>query len=684
MSSDFPKLEIKRFPQLEERETEEARFWKRFRRPVTISQIGAVNHLCFNPVAPHDLAVTTSARIVVYNGQNLAPKHTFSRFKDIARSGEFRPRDGKLLVGGSDSGPIHLHNASTKAMLRVFRGHKGPVYATKFSGRTNIISGGDDATVKVWDVSSESPVTSLDNKHTDYVRAIACSDVSSSIFASGSYDHTVKLWDSRVQQSGSGSHPTMELDHGAPVSALMMLRGNGTLVSAGSNYLKVWDIVSGGKLLTTLSNHQKQITTLCLDGTQERLLSGGLDGHIKFYDLNTYEVAYGFKHSSPILSAAVNADNTRLAIGTTDKTVTVKQRIVPSKQVAAEKRQADVIRGGSYKYFMRGQSRTPSTSDIVAETDKAPKLNKYEKYLKKFQYNEALTATLSTFNPIIILSMLEELTRRGGLRAAIANRDETNLEPLVSFVVRYITHPRYSSVLLDVANMILDIYAPVMGQSYTIDHWFVKLQHKLREELKVQHQLFHLQGALDAIVAASTSNPYYDSNENNQSQEGNLLEDEDQDQSTQSQNDREVRVDEATEHEEDFSPEAMDSVGAEKKEEENVSEEEVASSRDEQLAGQHNQVDENIQEEQNAMIPENSADKMEGSVEKTPQTGRKRKKKRSAGESSEVDNSTANGHFVTPSKLAETNPSTAKAPKTKPSTKKKRKKHKKSSPASTT
>ena len=45
----------------------------------------------------------------------------------------------------------------------------------------------------------------------------------------------------------------------------------------GSNYVKVWDILSGGRSLMAFSNHQKTITSICFDGSYQRLLSAGLD-----------------------------------------------------------------------------------------------------------------------------------------------------------------------------------------------------------------------------------------------------------------------------------------------------------------------------------------------------------------------------------------------------------------------
>ena len=54
---------------------------------------------------------------------------TISRFKDTARSGEFR-KDGKLVVAGSDEGLVQVFDVSSRAVLRTMKGHNQSVYAS--------------------------------------------------------------------------------------------------------------------------------------------------------------------------------------------------------------------------------------------------------------------------------------------------------------------------------------------------------------------------------------------------------------------------------------------------------------------------------------------------------------------------------------------------------------------------
>ena len=88
---------------------------------------------------------------------------------------------------------------------------------------------------------------------------------------SGSYDHTIRLWDTRADSA------PIVLDHGAPVESLLVFPSGAACISAGGNFIKVWNLLCGGKLMAGFSNHQKTITSLGFDGTCQRLLSGGLD-----------------------------------------------------------------------------------------------------------------------------------------------------------------------------------------------------------------------------------------------------------------------------------------------------------------------------------------------------------------------------------------------------------------------
>lgn len=101
------------------------------------------------------------------------------------------------------------------------------------------------------------------------------------------------------------------------------------------------------------------------------------------------------------------------------------------------------------------------------------------------------------------MAVLEELGKRRGLTIALSNRDEESLEPILSFTVRYIARPQFSSLLIGVAHKLCDVYGGVTGQSETIDELFDKLRNRVRDECRVQRSLLKIVGQLDSIMTAS-------------------------------------------------------------------------------------------------------------------------------------------------------------------------------------
>ncbi|CEG48673.1 u3 small nucleolar rna-associated [Plasmopara halstedii] len=501
-SGEFKRLVLKQFPVANEVESAEHLYWKKFYAPQEFQQVGPVTHIDVSPVAPHQVAITSSTRIHLYSTTTNEIVKTFSRFRDVVYSGTFRS-DGKLLVAGGEFPLVQVLDINTRAILRSFKGHTAAVRSTRFStDNVHVLSCSDDKTARYWDLPTGKPLTLL-GEHSDYVRSSAISPSSHNVWATGSYDHTVKLWDLRTSDQ-TVSKSIICLDHGAPVEACMIMPGGSLLLSAGGNVIKVWDILSGGRMLHSLSSHQKTITSLSLDGTSTRLMSGSLDGHLKIYDVKTYELTHGFKYKSGVLSFGMLPTNSHLLAGTVDGILAVRRRTVRRvEQNDITTRQA-IIRGGSYKYFLRGKNSKPTAADYTVATSRHKRIQPYDRALRKFEYKKALNEALDTRSPVVVASILEELRLRVGLKRALGGRDEESLEPLLAFLIKYVTDPKYASLLIHVCTIVCDLYAPKLSQSMLIDGLFVKLCEKLKEEVRVQKQVLSMVGMMDSLMAAQS------------------------------------------------------------------------------------------------------------------------------------------------------------------------------------
>ena len=514
--AEFPKLKLKQYAKVQERETSEAKYWKSFN--ITKEDVLQSSPSCihFNPVDGSNYIVTGSVKVSLYDTLTDKVVRAYSRFSDDAFSGKFR-KDGKLIVAGDKSSSVKVFDVQSKAILREMKGHSSAVRCTTWaSDGLRIFSGSDDKRALCWDLATEEILFSTRSHHTDYVRAIDASPISADVFATGSYDHSVKMWDRRVSEGHGGPVHSLGLDH--PVEYAMFTPSGTMLLTASGSEVRVYDIISGGKLLHTFNNHQKTVTSLCMDGTSSRVLSAGLDGHLKVYSLQTLQVVHGMKFGAPLVSVAMPADNKKLVVGFVNGTVMARSRRVEDAlldtgaahgitagllaQHAAQNRH---FKGAGLAHSSETASNAGSAAeDAAVHTERTARLQPYERLLKKFNYQAALDAALKTRNPVVVITVLEELCRRSGLGIALSGRDETTLEPVVSFSARYVNHPKYSKLVIQVVQKMLDLYAGVLGHSDAIDELFLKLHKQVRAEVGFQRQILRVMGSLDGIISTAT------------------------------------------------------------------------------------------------------------------------------------------------------------------------------------
>ena len=342
--------------------------------------------------------------------------------------------DGRLvLIGGSD-GLIRVCDTSTRATLKSFHesdnyshSHShGNVRSVSWISTRRVVGGGDDGIVRIWDFGNDSnkPVHKLVG-HGDAVRSILIGK--NNMLVTGSYDHSIRIWD-LSEGTEDDDRCLAVLDHGAPVEVLVTLPGPaGFVASGGGTMVKVWDI-SSGRLVHEVSEHSKTITSLCIVGDaginsslfaadevatkQSRLVSGGLDGLLRIYDIKSLKCLHGVHLQSPITSLGASRDGMRLIIGFSSGIFSVRQR---KREITRKRSMAP--RAGTFSHaFRSSNSMLPSIQDFAVNvTSKRRKLQEYDKSLRKFRYSDALDQALASKQPeavriqfldVILLSLL--------------------------------------------------------------------------------------------------------------------------------------------------------------------------------------------------------------------------------------------------------------------------------------
>ena len=222
------------------------------------------------------------------------------------QSVSFSP-DGTQIASGSDDNTIKLWDASTGEALRTLKGHKSAVSSVSFSpDSTQIASGSADGTIKSWDASGERSRTLPG--HTGLISSVSYGP--DGIIVSASVDETLKLWDAVTGRELR----TLKGHKGAVLG--VSFSPDGTRIVSGSDdrTIKLWD-ASTGKELGTLRGHTDAVSEVSFspDGTQ---IASGSVGTIKLWDASTGELLRTLQgHSSWVLSVSFSPDGRQIVSG---------------------------------------------------------------------------------------------------------------------------------------------------------------------------------------------------------------------------------------------------------------------------------------------------------------------------------------------------------------------------------
>jgi len=470
---------------------------------------GAVTDVNFAAESPFTFAVTASTRVMVYDPRTRELKRQFTRFQDKAYGGALRS-DGRLLCAGGEQALVQVFDCASRSLLRQFKGHTKAVHGTCFAkDRTHLVSASDDVTVRYWDITEGRQVHRFDG-HADYVRSVAASPAFEEVCATGGYDHAVKLWDAR---SGK-CEATLDLGH--PVEALCFLPGGTALAACGGTRVAVFDLLRQGAPLFSAENHQKTVTSLCAtafvgrdESPGSRLVAGSLDGYVKAYELDSFQVTYAGKYAAPVTAVGVSPDGSTLAVGMADGVLSLKKhtKLDPTDPDAApaedQRPKRQWLTQHNYKYFVRGQGERAGEDAHVVHKERRAKLQQYDRLLRKFRHREALDAALETGNPVTVDAVLTAVSQRGALDAAVGGRSLGGLQPLLRHLCKYVPDSRFTAPLLEVASRVVDFYAGEMGKSPEVDQLFLQLRDAVAQEVRLQRTLMEVQGTLEPILARS-------------------------------------------------------------------------------------------------------------------------------------------------------------------------------------
>jgi U3 small nucleolar RNA-associated protein 15 len=95
---------------------------------------------------------------------------------------------------------------------------------------------------------------------------------------------------------------------------------------------------------------------------------------------------------------------------------------------------------------------------------------------------------------------MEELVSRKKLLRCVSDLDSEKLELLLAFLHKYCTVPKYSSLLMGLANKVIEMRADDIRASETLKKHIRNLKSTVEAEIRIQQSLQEIQGIISPLL----------------------------------------------------------------------------------------------------------------------------------------------------------------------------------------
>jgi WD40 repeat protein len=234
----------------------------------------------------------------------------------LSPDGKWLATAGVLHVGKAPARPsIRLYDFASGKLVATLEGHDGSVFNMAFSPDGNyLISGGEDFTAIVWDMSTLTPKKRLVG-HAGHLYGLAFTPDSTRAITS-SFDGTLKLWSI---EDGSDTALATMTGHRGKIRCLAVAPDGRIASGDRSGEIRIWDGTTGAPL-GTITRENTVIGSIAFSPDGKRLLAS-VASRTAPYTVRVYDLVGGADpleysgHSNIVVASTISRDGRWAATG---------------------------------------------------------------------------------------------------------------------------------------------------------------------------------------------------------------------------------------------------------------------------------------------------------------------------------------------------------------------------------
>jgi len=143
---------------------------------------------------PWVLAALYSGKVMIWDYSSNTCIKTFDMCDVPVRCAKFISRK-QWFIAGTDDMHLRVFNYNTMEKVKEFEAHSDYIrFIEVHPNRPYILSSSDDMSIKLWDWEKNFECQQIYEGHAHYVMMVKINPRDTNTFASGSLDHTIKVW----------------------------------------------------------------------------------------------------------------------------------------------------------------------------------------------------------------------------------------------------------------------------------------------------------------------------------------------------------------------------------------------------------------------------------------------------------------------------------------------------------